>query len=78
MKYRLLQSYYVFELTDKEMAKLRKMRGIMSVVEKITRIHEVRGVTFTSSTIEVNIEASLERAPEVRDKIYNLLKEELI
>lgn len=78
MDYRLHQAYYIFELSNKEMAKLRKLRGIMKVVEKITRIHEVRGVTFTSSTIEVNVEGARPRSDEVVEKINNLLKEELI
>lgn len=78
MKRRLLQSYYSFDLTQKEMGKIRKLRGINTLVNKIVRRPAVRGVIFTSSSIEVNIEASEKRSEAEAKQVQEIIKEELI
>lgn len=78
MKVRLLQSYYVFELTGKEMGKLRALTGIMEVVQSISSMHEVRGVIFTDCSIEVNIAARQERLEKVLSMVKSRIEEALI
>lgn len=78
MKCKLKQSYYVFELNQREMGKLRKLRGIASVIGKITNKKHVRGVMVSQSGIEVNIAAGRDKVEEVVASVKEIISEELI
>lgn len=78
MDRRLIQSYYSFDLDDKEMGKLRRLRGIHVLVNKITRRPQVKGVIFTDTSIEVNIEAGEHEIQEEVEDVEAIINEELI
>lgn len=78
MKCRLIQSYYSFDMSDKEMGKLRRMRGIASMVNRIAARPHIKGVIFTDSAIQINVEANSKDVEEEVAVVEGIIKEELI
>lgn len=79
MDRKLIESTYEFELTDKEMGKLRKMNRTVQVMNKINGISGVRGIAFAENTIRMKVEPRpTSVADKIVDKAETIIKDQLL
>lgn len=79
MDRKLLESTYQFELTDKEMGKLRKMGSAVQIVNKVNGISGVRGITIAENAITMKVEPRPSSvADKIVDKAETIIKDQLL
>ncbi len=65
-------------MSDKEMGKLRRMRGIAALVNRIAARKKIKGVIFTDSAIQINVAANTKDVKEEVAVVEGIINEELI